>query len=158
MQDLSSNELRIVFGQYPTGVTVITALDAYDEPVGMTANSFASVSLSPPLILWSVDLAGDSHDVYTTATHFCVHLLAEDQQELANRFANREKDRFAGIDWTKGKFGSPLLPNYLCRIQCQREKVLDGGDHSIILGRVHSIETTDEQKPLVFHQGKYKRL
>ena len=124
----------------------------------MTVNSFASVSLSPPLVLWSIDRGGDAHDIYTAASHFCVHVLAEDQEDLSSRFASSEENRFAEIEWTRGEFGSPLLSDYLCRIQCRSENVFDGGDHSIILGRVALVENNEHQKPLVFHQGSYKQL
>lgn len=159
MEDLSPNDLRKVFGQYPTGVTVVTTMDSNGEPIGMTANSFASVSLSPPLILWSIDRGGEIHDIFTQATHFCVHMLAEHQEEVSTRFSSGEKKRFSGIIWSSGELGSPLLSDYLCRIECSLENVFDGGDHSVMLGRVAKVEFKEEhQKPLVFHQGTYKRL
>lgn len=158
MSDIESLQLRKVLGQYPTGITVVTTTDSSGNPVGMTANSFASVSLAPPLILWSVDVEGSAHEVFTQADHFCVHFLSEDQEALSTLFSSSEVERFDKLEWTFGELGSPMLPECLSRIQCAKEAVYPGGDHSIILGRVICLEDSSDKKPLVYHQGKYSRL
>lgn len=155
MSHFDSKQLRNVLGHYPTGVTIITAMDTAGSPFGMTANSFASVSLDPPLILWSVGAEGSGHDIFVEAEHFCVHFLSQEQEDLSSLFADKQENRFENIDWSPGKLGAPLLPGCMCRIQCTREAVYPGGDHSIILGKAVYIESTQEKKPLVFHQGQY---
>lgn len=156
MQEFDSKKLRKIFGQYPTGVTIITTVDSSGKPVGMTANSFASVSLSPPMVLWSVDKGGNTHDAYTESLHFCVHILSEDQEDLSNRFAGAETDRFREMNWSEGVLGSPLLTECSCRIECEKVAVYPGGDHSIIIGRVVNVDSNESQRPLLFHQGRYR--
>lgn len=158
MQEIDPRALRDALGLYPTGVTVVTAYDAQDNPAGITVNSFASVSLSPPLVLWSVDKGGSTHDIYTQAEHFCIHFLRQDQANLSQRFSAVMENRFDGISWSRGEHGSPLLEGCVAKIDCVRETVFPGGDHSIIVGRVVNLDTDSTNSPLVFHQGSYKKL
>lgn len=145
---------RRALGQFATGVTIVTCLDADGAPTGMTANSFSSVSLDPPLVLWSLDRRAKGFEAYANADRFAVSILSVDQTELSNRFARSGGDKFAGLDWPAGEGGVPLVPEAAARFECATERRLDGGDHVIILGRVTAFERT-ERPVLVFAQGSY---
>ena len=144
---------RAALGCFATGVTVITA-QADGQRVGVTANSFNSLSLTPPLILWSLLKTSSSFPVFEAASHFAVNILAHDQIDLSNHFARRSDDKFAGIDVTEGQGGCLLLPQSCAAIECARENILDGGDHWILIGRVSGFETSDTA-PLLYHRGQY---
>ncbi|WP_151720226.1 flavin reductase family protein [Gemmobacter serpentinus] len=144
---------RATLGCFATGVTVITA-QAEGRRVGVTANSFTSLSLEPPLILWSLIKASSSYPVFEAASHFAVNILAQDQMELSNRFARPGTDKFAGITLEEGHGGCLLLPDTCATLQCAREQILDGGDHWILIGRVTAFENS-EQAPLLYHRGAY---
>lgn len=143
---------RRALGCYGTGVTVVTALTA-TGPLAMTANSFASVSLSPPLVLWCPAQASPRHDRLVTAPRFSIHVMAADQQDLARHFA-RHGDQFDGLDWTPGTDGTPHLAGCLARFDCTRHAVHPGGDHSIVLGQVNWVETRPGDG-LMFKRGQY---
>lgn len=128
-----------------------------DGPVGLTASSFSSVSLDPPLISVCVDAKGASHAGVTTADGFAVHVLDDTQEALSNRFARPSNDRFGPNDWHPGRFAAPLLPLGLSRIICARHQIVDAGDHTIIIGRVIEVETS-QGKPLLYWAGKYRAL
>ena len=156
-QSFTQMEFRQALGSFPTGVTIITTLGRNGQKVGMTANSFNSVSLDPPLILWSLGRQANCHDDFIAAEYFAVHILASDQQQLSNRFAETGSDRFADLDCSQGLSGIPILPHYSTCFQCKMAQQYDGGDHIIITGEV--IEFTDNQlQPLLFHRGNYKQL
>jgi flavin reductase (DIM6/NTAB) family NADH-FMN oxidoreductase RutF len=144
---------RIALGSFATGVTVVTARDAEGQPVGITANSFASVSLDPPLVLWSPAKRSRRFAAFAEATSFAVHVLAQDQQSVCDAFV-RAQGGFADVGWSEGPEGLPLLDGCLARFLCRREAVLDGGDHVILLGRVWEAARRDGP-PLVFQAGRY---
>lgn len=144
---------RAALGCFATGVTVITA-QAAGRRVGVTANSFNSLSLEPPLILWSLVKTSSSYPTFAAASHFAVNILAHDQIELSNQFARRSDDKFAGIDVSEGQGGCLLLPDTCATIQCARETILDGGDHWILIGRVMAFDAS-ENAPLLYHRGSY---
>lgn len=148
-----SRAFRSALGSYATGVTVITALDAEGRPSGITANSFASLSLDPPLILWSPKRASRRFQTFTEAPVFAVHVLARDQQAACDAFV-RPEGGFDLVPWREGPEGLPLLDGCLSLFLCRREAVLDGGDHAIILGRVWEVARRDGY-PLLFQGGKY---
>lgn len=154
MSKIDPREFRNALGQFATGVTVITSLDENDQPVGVTASSFNSVSVDPPLVLWSLAKDSGSLSAYQESGHFCVHVLAEDHQALSQRFASRGTDKFAGIEWSTGEGGSPLLDDFAAQFQCKTTYQYEGGDHVIFVGEVISYEAR-EQQPLVFHKGSY---
>ena len=154
MNNLDSREFRNALGQFATGVTVITCTDADGSPVGVTASSFNSVSMDPPLVLWSLAKDSGSLQAYQNSGHFCVHVLASTHEELSQRFAARGTDKFAGIEWDKGAGEVPLLPDYAAQFQCKTTYQYEGGDHVIFVGEVVEYQTKDEQ-PLVFHKGSY---
>lgn len=144
---------RTALGCFATGVTVITA-QAEGRRVGVTANSFNSLSLEPPLILWSLVKTSSSYPTFAAASHFAVNILAHDQIRLSNRFAQRSGDKFAGLDLAEGAGGCLLLPDTCATIQCARQTILDGGDHWILIGRVTAFENSDNA-PLLYHRGAY---
>ena len=146
---------RSALGRYATGVTVITC-DTPDGPLGMTANSFASVSLDPPLVLWSPARASKRCEAFVTADHFAIHILGEDQKHYCDTFAVGGRD-FDQLDWQPSAQNVPLLKTCLARFECDRHAVHDGGDHAIIVGKVTSA-TVGEGAPLVFAQGAYGRF
>lgn len=149
-----ARDLRRTFGRFPTGVTVVTCRDAMGRPVGMTANSFTSISLEPPLVGWSVANAARSAGTFTAAERFAFCILALDQVPVSNRFAQPGADKFAGVAVTEGIGGVPLIEGVAATVECERFATYPGGDHTIVLGRVvrHSRSAVP---PLVFGDGRY---
>lgn len=154
MANIDYRALRDALGAFATGVTIITAQGGDKRDVGVTANSFNSVSLDPPLVLWSLNRSSRSLEAFTSAGYFAVHILAANQKELSMRFASREADRFAGMPFKRGCGGAPLLPDCAARFQCRLAFVHDGGDHVILVGEVLEFEDCD-RTPLIFHRGQY---
>ena len=148
---------RHALGNFATGVTIVTTLDPEGQPVGLTVSSFNSVSLDPPLILWSLDRRANSLAAFTAAPYFAVHVLCSDQMELSNRFAKAGADKFDGIQTEAGLGQIPLLPGCAALFQCATVHQYDGGDHVIFVGEVKIFECADKD-PLVFHGGRYARL
>jgi len=155
MTDPSPKTLRTALGAFATGVTVVTALDPGGKSIGMTVNSFAAVSLDPPLVLWSVQRRNGSFAAFNTASHYAVHVLHAGQQGVSNHFAQELEDKFQGIAHHQGIAGLPLLDDFTARFQCSVEQRLDGGDHVILLGRVMDIEYRPDE-PLIFHASAYR--
>jgi flavin reductase (DIM6/NTAB) family NADH-FMN oxidoreductase RutF/DNA-binding MarR family transcriptional regulator len=152
--DIDARAFRRALGNFATGVTVITSQNSQGQKVGVTANSFNSVSLDPPLVLWS--LAKDSHscNVFESASHFAINILAADQIELSNHFSRRQEEKFATVSWTAGIGDCPLLPNCAGRFQCESYERIDAGDHWIFLGKVVAFDDLG-RAPLCYHQGSY---
>jgi flavin reductase (DIM6/NTAB) family NADH-FMN oxidoreductase RutF len=149
-----SRALRSAFGRFGTGVTVITT-QTDDGPLGMTANSFSSVSLDPPLVLWSAALRSQRHDAFAQAQSYCIHIIGADQQALALHFASQGHD-FDGFEWMAGPNGAPQLTGCLAALHCDTFGVHPAGDHSIILGRVtHAAEKPGSGAGLLFDQGRF---
>ena len=147
-------ELRRCLGSFVTGVTVITVLDDDGKPVGMTANSFNSVSLDPPLIVWSLRTNARAYPVYSKAKRFVVNILSEEQVDISNRFAKSGPDQFDGVATTPGIDGLPLIDACSAHLECRTEATYPGGDHLLFLGRVERI-VGSARKPLAFGAGKY---
>lgn len=141
-------------GLFTTGVTIITARAANGEPIGVTANSFSSVSLDPPLVLWSLAKSARSLDVFNSAEYFAIHILSSGQEDLSNRFASRGEDKFAGLDAASGLSNTPLLADCSARMQCRTVHRYEGGDHIIFVGEVVDLVSSNVT-PLVFQAGKY---
>ncbi|WP_034658731.1 flavin reductase [Chelativorans sp. J32] len=150
---VDSRGFRQCLGQFSTGVTII-ATEHDGRRAGVTANSFSSLSLDPPLILWSISRTSRAFPIFSEATHFAVSILAEDQIPVSQRFASKEEDKFASIDWCPGQNGAPVIKGSAGRLECTRHSVLDGGDHLLIIGRVTHFER-EERKGLIFSQGRY---
>lgn len=142
---------RNALGTFATGVTVVTCNSA-DGPIGITANSFASVSLDPPLVLWSPARSSSRYPYYAEAKHFAIHILAAEQAHLSGAFV-RGGSGFEGVDITFNEAGVPLIPGTLARFECETHATHDGGDHLIIIGRVGRV-TTRLGDPLIFSRGK----
>ncbi|MEU1180150.1 styrene monooxygenase/indole monooxygenase family protein [Streptomyces sp. NPDC005820] len=147
--------LRQALGQYATGVTVVTARATDGRRVGMTANSFTSVSLDPPLVLWCPGKNQPSTPDFTSATHFAVNILASDQHHLSRQFATPADDKFAGARIGDGVAGTPVLEGSVARFQCRTVQCLDAGDHVIVIGEVEHYDAPGGE-PLVFHSGSYR--
>lgn len=148
---------RRALGNFATGVTIITAATSDGSKVGVTANSFNSVSLDPPLVLWSIDKRSGSYPVFDAASHFAVNILAADQIDLSNQFAKPKDDKFAGIEWEAGAGGAPLFADCAARFQCEKWSQIDAGDHWILIGRVIAFDDLG-RSPLVYHQGTYSMV
>jgi 4-hydroxyphenylacetate 3-hydroxylase, reductase component len=148
---------RRALGNFATGVTVVTAATASGRKVGVTANSFNSVSLDPPLILWSIDKRSNSHEVFEEASHFAVNVLAADQIDLSNNFARPKDDRFAEIEFEPGEGGAPVFADCSARFHCEKFQQVDGGDHWIMIGKVVAFDDFG-RSPLLYHQGAYSMV
>lgn len=149
------NDFRRALSQFPTGVTVITTLDADQKPVGVTASSFNTVSMDPPLVLWSVDKNAFSAKIFENAEYFAVNVLAKDQMDTSNRFASRGEDKFKDVDYRSGIGGSPLLNHFSAQFECKTWNVYEGGDHFIIVGEVQNYAYNETTSPLVFSCSSY---
>jgi flavin reductase (DIM6/NTAB) family NADH-FMN oxidoreductase RutF len=148
---------RSVMGCFPTGVTVITAEGADGTRVGVTASSFNTVSMDPPLILWSLSLKAPSLNAFRQAEHFAVNVLADGQDFIARQFSRPAEDKFSGIATRPGVTGAPLIDGALAHIECRVVERYAGGDHEIMLGQVLSLGR-DDGAPLVFHAGRFHRI
>ena len=151
-----SASFRAVLGHFATGITVIAAMDG-DEPVGIAANSFSSVSLDPPLVLFCAAKTSSTWPRIKRAGHFTVNVLDEHQEDVSQLFATPGADRFAQIDWHVGA-GGPILDDIHAYLDCTIEAEHDAGDHIIVVGRVHALGITADAGPLLFYQGRYGRL
>lgn len=145
---------RAALGAFVTGVTIITTCDESGAPAGLTANSFNSVSLDPPMVLWSLALDSTSLDAFRQAKWWAVHVLAAGQEELSNQFARKDTQKFAGVTYTTGPGGIPLLEGFAARFVCRAAFEYEGGDHAIFLGAVEVFEQAP-RAPLIYHQGRY---
>lgn len=154
---IDPRDFRNALGTYATGVTIITAADSDKRPYGLTCNSFASVSLNPPLVLWSLVLYSSSLSIFQTASHFAVNVLGVTQQALANKFAKSSEDKFAGVEWTHGLGDAPLLAQSVANFQCRSVNRYYGGDHVIFLGAVEAY-SYNRDEPLLFARGGYGRF
>jgi flavin reductase (DIM6/NTAB) family NADH-FMN oxidoreductase RutF/DNA-binding IclR family transcriptional regulator len=151
--DLNTKSLRQALGDFVTGVTVVTTVDAEGRCHGLTANSFSSVSLDPPLVLWSQSIGAPSHGVFCAAPRFAINILAEDQIELSNRFATSGRDKFLGLEVDAGLGDVPLLRGCRAWLECEVASHLPGGDHTIHVGEVRTIRRS-ALPPLVFGGGQ----
>lgn len=154
---MDSKEFRNALGQFATGVTVITTLDQNSNKVGMTVNSFSSVSLEPMLVLWSLAKTAKTFEAFDATERFAIHVLNAEQQAISNQFASRCGDRFENVNHTEGHGGIPLLEDYSAVFQCEIEARHEGGDHIIMVGRVIDFDNKG-QPPLIFHAGQYADL
>ncbi|MBP0047434.1 flavin reductase [Marinobacterium sp. AK62] len=152
--NFDSKAFRTALGTFTTGVTIITATAADGTRVGITANSFNSVSLDPPLVLWSLAKTANSLPVFSESRHWNVHVLSVEQEPLSGRFASRGDDKFAGLELDEGMTEAPLLPDCTARFQCRTAFMHDGGDHIIFIGEVLGFDQSD-LPPLVFQSGQY---
>jgi flavin reductase (DIM6/NTAB) family NADH-FMN oxidoreductase RutF len=150
--------LRDALGCFATGVTVVTCLDKAGKPVGLTANSFTSVSLDPPLLLVCLAKEAASAPALLAAPNFAVNVLQTGQQPASIRFSTRAEDRFGPNDWSPGELGAPVLKASLGVFECEAHAVHEGGDHHILLGRVIKATFDAALDPLLYFRGRYRRL
>jgi len=148
---------RRTCAQFATGITVVTTLDSRGHPHGMTVNSFSSVSLDPPLVLVSIDLKSAILGHFISTSWFAINVLAEHQEELSRRFSNSSGDHFLDLDWHAGASGAPLLEGVLAELECSVVRTFEAGDHTVLIGEVHSARH-GEGKPLVFFDSGYRYL
>jgi flavin reductase (DIM6/NTAB) family NADH-FMN oxidoreductase RutF len=155
---LSSREFRRACGHFLTGVTIVTVRAEDGAPIGLTVNSFTSVSLEPPLLLVCVDRRSGTYPAFTVAAPFAVHVLRHDQRELSTRFATPRTDKFAGVGWRPGRNGAPILSEFTALFECVFVRAEDAGDHGLFLGRVERVEIRETDSPLAFYRGAYVRV
>ena len=149
--------LRDAFGSFATGVTIVTTSGPGRTDIGLTANSFSSVSLDPPMVLWSLARTAASIEAFRNCGHFAVHILSADQEKLSGLFASKGIDRFEGLALDRGPDGIPLLPDCMARFACKLAYQYEGGDHVIFVGEILHFSHS-ARKPLVFHGGRYGML
>jgi len=148
-------EFRAALGMFATGVTIVTARTPEGELIGLTANSFNSVSLSPPLVLWSLSRKAGSMPAFERGSHYAINILAADQRALAERFASRTIDRYAGVAWHEGEAGAPLLDGAVAVFECFNRSRYEEGDHVIFVGEVERCGVLAGASPLIFHGGRF---
>lgn len=148
-------QFRAALGMFATGVTIVTARAQDGSLVGLTANSFNSVSLAPPLVLWSLSQKAGTMPVFSQGSHYAINILAADQMALAQRFATRDIDRFAGVSWREGAGGAPVLDGVAAVFECANRSQYEEGDHVIFVGEVESCSRREGAMPLIFHGGRY---
>ncbi len=154
--EIDGAEFRRVLGHFPTGVTVVTSLTDGD-PVGVAIGSFASISLDPPLVGFFLGTSSTSRAAIVEAGVFCVNVLNKDDLDLCGVMASKAPDKFSGVAWTPSPAtGCPILPGVHAVIDCRIDQIVPLGDHDLIVGRVHHLDTVDgEAEPMVFHKGRY---
>ena len=151
----SSREFRASLAMFATGVTIVTAHTPAGALIGLTANSFNSVSINPPLVLWSLSQAASSMTALSSGSHYAINILAADQKELAERFASRQEDRWKGVLFTIGASGAPLLTGAAATFECFNRSRYEEGDHVIFVGEVERCSHRAGAAPLLFHGGRF---
>jgi 3-hydroxy-9,10-secoandrosta-1,3,5(10)-triene-9,17-dione monooxygenase reductase component len=154
MESEAESELRRSMGRFANGVTVVTCCAPDDSARGITANSFSSVSLDPPLVLWNIAKVSNSLEDYLGATHFAIHVLRASQQHYAEHFARADHSLYEGIDYEISPDRVPILPDVLARYDCATWNIHDAGDHHIIIGEILA-HSRSEGPALIFHDGQY---
>jgi flavin reductase (DIM6/NTAB) family NADH-FMN oxidoreductase RutF len=155
--DFDTRALRTALGRFATGVTIITTVDSRGERVGLTANSFNSLSLDPPLVLWSLRQNSPKLAAFAACPHFAINVLAEAQVDLSRRFASAGDDKFAEGQWASGSGGVPVLSGCVAVFECERVTQHDAGDHVLFVGRVLALSEAP-LPPLLFQAGHYRML
>lgn len=151
----SPREFRSALGMFATGVTIVTAMTPEGRPIGLTANSFNSVSLDPPLVLWSLSRAAASLPAFSTGSHYAINILAADQKLLAERFAAKGGERWLGVEYTRGSGDAPLIAGALATFECYNRSRYEEGDHVIFVGEVERCASRPGAAPLLFHGGRF---
>ena len=154
---LDRRDYRNALGRFATGVTVVTTCASNGLPIGVTANSFTSVSMAPPLVSWNYRLEAAGLQAFLDAEYFAIHVLSQRQKLLSPQFSSATADRFAGVDVQVGLGNLPIIPNSLAIFECRKWSTLEAGDHVILLGEVLRY-SYNEEPPLVFHGGTYTQL
>lgn len=153
--DFSQSQFRHALGQFATGVTVVTALNPQGGLVGLTVSSFNSVSLAPPLVLWSLAHKSGSMEALLACQHYVINVLSAEQTELANQFATKGIDRYAGVHWSPGLHGAPVIHGAVATFECFNRSRHDEGDHIIFVGEVERCSHREQADPLLYHGGSF---
>jgi len=154
---IDPRDFRTALGTFGTGVTIVTAMSNDGKPYGVTCNSFASVSLNPPLVLWSLGMFSQGLSIFQNATHFAVNVLDVSQQELALNFAKSSGEKFVGVEWKPGLGNAPVIAGSVAQFQCRAVNRYYGGDHIIFLGAVEAY-SYNGQEPLLFARGGFGKF
>lgn len=158
-QSFDSRDFKTAMGRFLTGVTIVSCLDEQGKACGLTVNSFASVSLEPPLVLWSLIKGSSLHNAFSNAEGYSIAILADGQKDICYRFASDSEDRFQDISWRSGTLGLPIINDCLSVLECKSYAQYDGGDHIIFVGEVMTIHNhTDQLKPLSYFSGKVNEI
>jgi flavin reductase (DIM6/NTAB) family NADH-FMN oxidoreductase RutF len=157
MSKIEKQQFRRICGKFASGITIATVLDTAGACHGMTANSFTSVSLTPPLVLVCVDHRARIREHFRIGEHFGINILSAGQKGLSDKFAGSGYNRFEGVSWYPGQTGVPLLPDVLATLECSRVNVITAGDHDIVIGEVIHADCQDGE-PLVFYASQYRSL
>jgi len=155
---VNQKTFRDICGSFATGVTVVTGRLDDGSPIGVTVNSFSSVSLDPPLVLFCLDKKALSFDAFSMVKYFAFNILSEEQKEYSNKFSTQSPNKFEGVDYSESTNGVPLLKDCLGLVECQMHAVHEGGDHQIIVGKVINITAGEAERPLIYYQSKYRSL
>lgn len=153
-----AKQLRQALGSFPTGVVIVTAWDTELGAIGMTMNSFTSVSLNPPMVLFSIDRRCESLARWQAAPGYAINVLASGQERLSNQFARGGPDKWSGVGFTHGLHKAPVLGDAVACFECTAHRQLDGGDHVMFLAGVARFDSRRDATPLVFHRGSYTTL
>ncbi len=154
---VTPDDFRAALSRFPSGITVVTSVDASGVSHGITVSAFCSVSLDPPLVLVCIEKTAGSHDALSESGLFAVHFLAAGQDEISERFALAMPNKFDGVRVVRGAGGVPILEDSLVALECRLQNGLDGGDHTIFVGRVENVRIKDGD-PLVYFHGNYRDL
>lgn len=155
---IDGRELRNAMGRFATGVCLITTVTEEGVAMALTANSFSSVSLDPPLALWNLQDSSDVYDIFATPRHFAINVLALEQQELSNQYAKKGQHEIDAAHFSTGKHGAPIITGALVSFECELEATHPGGDHLIIVGRILDMMERPDGEPLLFYAGGYREL
>ena len=153
-----ARKFRNALGWFTTGVAVVTTCVDGGKPIGITINSFSSVSLDPPLVLWCLDKKSDTVSIFGKATHFTVNVLREEHREISSRLARKGDHSLEEVDLVDAESGCPALKEALAHFECEIEARHDAGDHVIMIGRVLKFDQAEEGRPLLYHRGAYQML
>jgi len=156
---IEPKDFRDTVGCFATGITIITTIEAGGSPIGLTANSFTSLSLDPPMVLFCLDYNVTSFDAFQAGGHFAVNILSTGQQNLSNRFAKSGPEKWDGVAYDTWGTGSPILPGCLASMECTVSSINEGGDHVIVIGEVVRMERAPaDVMPLLYFRGGYADL
>lgn len=156
---IDQREFRNAMGAFATGVTVITTLDGQRAPVGVTVNSFTSLSLDPPMVLFCLDLKSNSFQAFHQNRHFAVNILREDQVALSSTFAKSSAEKWSGVEFHTWETGCPVFEGCIANMECDVASIYEGGDHVIIVGQVRRMQyERNDCKPLLYYRGRYGQI
>jgi flavin reductase (DIM6/NTAB) family NADH-FMN oxidoreductase RutF len=156
--NLDSRQFRDALGRFATGVCIVTTRGSDGRPYGVTVNSFSSVSLDPPLVLFSLDRASTSFNAFVTGSHFAVNVLHREQMGLSRTFATTSDTKFEGVSHDAWDTGAPVLAGSLAVLECDKVAVHEAGDHVIVIGQVRRLFCEEEGEPLLYFRGRYHNL